>query len=137
MLVGTREHIQPPQDKFQITEWSSADQVSWTYLGPVLTTEEMPSDLRGDVYGPTIQEIAPGLWRMVFTADNLMNVLRQNSFTAVLAAGMTLTILTAGIDLSVGAVVGLSGVLCADRLAHGTVPGRVETSRGAVAALSA
>jgi ribose transport system permease protein len=54
-----------------------------------------------------------------FTVDNLANVLRQNAFPAIIAAGMTFTILTAGIDLSVGSVVGLSGVLCADTLAHG------------------
>jgi len=54
-----------------------------------------------------------------FSAANLSNVLRQNAFTAVLAAGMTFVILTAGIDLSVGSVVGLSGVLCADLLVRG------------------
>jgi ribose transport system permease protein len=54
-----------------------------------------------------------------FTIDNLSNVLRQNSFPAIIAAGMTFTILTAGIDLSVGSVVALAGVLCADVLVHG------------------
>jgi putative xylitol transport system permease protein len=54
-----------------------------------------------------------------FTVDNLSNVLRQNAFTAILAAGMTFVILTAGIDLSVGSVVGLAGVVCADVLVHG------------------
>lgn len=54
-----------------------------------------------------------------FTVDNLTNVLRQNAFPAVIAAGMTFVILTAGIDLSVGSVVGLSGVLCADVVVHG------------------
>jgi ribose/xylose/arabinose/galactoside ABC-type transport system permease subunit len=53
------------------------------------------------------------------TGGNLANILRQNAFTAVLAVGVTLTILTGGIDLSVGSVVALSGVLCADALAHG------------------
>lgn len=53
------------------------------------------------------------------TAGNLTNVLRQNSFTAVLAVGMTLTILTGGIDLSVGAVVALAGVLAAFVTANG------------------
>jgi ribose transport system permease protein len=53
------------------------------------------------------------------TAENLANVLRQNAFPAIIAAGMTFVILTAGIDLSVGSVVGLSGVLCADVLVHG------------------
>ena len=54
-----------------------------------------------------------------FTVDNLSNVLRQNAFTAILAAGMTFVILTAGIDLSVGSIVGLAGVVCADVLVHG------------------
>ncbi len=56
------------------------------------------------------------------TVDNLTNVLRQNAFTAVLAAGMTFVILTGGIDLSVGSVVALSGVVCADVLARGWPP---------------
>jgi ribose transport system permease protein len=46
-------------------------------------------------------------------------VLRQNAFTAILAAGSTFVILTAGIDLSVGSVVGLTGVTCAGVLVHG------------------
>ena len=54
-----------------------------------------------------------------FTPGNLSNVLRQNAFIAILAAGMTFVILTGGIDLSVGSVVGLSGVVCADLLARG------------------
>jgi len=54
-----------------------------------------------------------------FSTENVMNVLRQNAFTAIVSAGMTFVILTAGIDLSVGSVVGLSGVLCADVLVHG------------------
>lgn len=46
--------------------------------------------------------------------DNAMNVLRSVSINAILAAGMTLVILTGGIDLSVGstlAVAGCTGVL--------------------------
>jgi ribose transport system permease protein len=54
-----------------------------------------------------------------FSVDNLENVLRQNAFPAIIAAGMTFVILTAGIDLSVGSVVGLAGVLTADALVHG------------------
>jgi ribose transport system permease protein len=54
-----------------------------------------------------------------FTEANLANILRQNAFTAILASGMTFVILTGGIDLSVGSVVGLSGVICADLLVKG------------------
>ncbi|MHC4939085.1 MAG: ABC transporter permease [Planctomycetota bacterium] len=55
------------------------------------------------------------------TERNLENVLRQNSYTAILACGMTLTILTAGIDLSVGSVVALAGVVCAMLVAQGSI----------------
>jgi ribose/xylose/arabinose/galactoside ABC-type transport system permease subunit len=46
-----------------------------------------------------------------FTSRNLMNILQQASFSAIVAVGMTFVILTAGIDLSVGGVVALTGVL--------------------------
>lgn len=48
-----------------------------------------------------------------FTAGNLLNVLRQVSIYGILAIGMTFVILTGGIDLSVGAVVALAGLLAA------------------------
>jgi ribose transport system permease protein len=53
------------------------------------------------------------------TPTNLGNVLRQNAFTAIVAGGMTFVILTGGIDLSVGSVVALAGVACADALVRG------------------
>jgi len=46
-----------------------------------------------------------------FTAENILNVTLQTSITAIIAAGMTFVILTAGIDLSVGAMVAFSGVI--------------------------
>jgi ribose/xylose/arabinose/galactoside ABC-type transport system permease subunit len=55
-----------------------------------------------------------------FTQANLLNVLRQNAFIAILAAGMTFVILTGGIDLSVGSVVALAGVVSAGLMASGT-----------------
>jgi ribose transport system permease protein len=45
------------------------------------------------------------------TVTNVLNVLRQASLTFLIASGLTLTILTAGLDLSVGANVGLSACL--------------------------
>jgi ribose/xylose/arabinose/galactoside ABC-type transport system permease subunit len=66
-----------------------------------------------------------------FTPDNLANVLRQNAFPAIIAAGMTFVILTGGIDLSVGSVVALSGVLCADVLVKGWgIPAAVAVGLG-------
>lgn len=45
------------------------------------------------------------------TAANLMNVARQASINVVLATGMTFVILTRGIDLAVGSVLGVTAVL--------------------------
>ncbi|MBA2596263.1 MAG: ABC transporter permease [Chloroflexota bacterium] len=47
---------------------------------------------------------------------NLMNVLRQTAIVGVLGIGMTFVILTAGIDLSVGATLALSAVMLAGTL---------------------
>ena len=48
-----------------------------------------------------------------FTVSNLLNIALQTSIIAIVAIGMTLVILTAGIDLSVGSVMALSGALAA------------------------
>jgi ribose transport system permease protein len=54
-----------------------------------------------------------------FTFQNLMNVLRQASLQFILSAGLTLVILTGGIDLSVGAVLGLTACLGASLIVSG------------------
>src|ERR1041385_3886382 len=47
------------------------------------------------------------------TFDNLMNVFRQSAVNVLLALGQLLVIVTAGIDLSVGSMLGLSCVIAA------------------------
>lgn len=54
------------------------------------------------------------------TRYNLFNVLRQSAVTGILAAGMVFVITTGGIDLSVGAVVAVVGVITAGLLQSGT-----------------
>jgi ribose transport system permease protein len=46
-----------------------------------------------------------------FTTDNILNITLQISIIAIIAVGMTFVILTAGIDLSVGAIVAFTGVI--------------------------
>jgi ribose transport system permease protein len=46
-----------------------------------------------------------------FSTNNLINVVRQASINIVLATGMTFVILTGGIDLAVGSVLGMTAVL--------------------------
>jgi ribose/xylose/arabinose/galactoside ABC-type transport system permease subunit len=47
------------------------------------------------------------------TVSNLTNIATQSSFLLIIAVGMTFVILTGGIDLSVGSVYALGGVLAA------------------------
>lgn len=46
-----------------------------------------------------------------FTVNNLFNILQQTSVNAIMAVGMTLVILTSGIDLSVGSLLALTGAV--------------------------
>lgn len=46
-----------------------------------------------------------------FNPGNLINVARQASLTGVVAVGMTFVVLTAGIDLSVGSILALVGII--------------------------
>src|SRR6476469_236090 len=53
------------------------------------------------------------------TLDNGLNVLRQISINLCLSIGMTMVILSGGIDLSVGSVLALSGAVAAGLLKDG------------------
>lgn len=56
------------------------------------------------------------------TSDNLFNVGAQTAVTAIIAMGMTLVIITAGIDLSVGSVAALAGVVGAKAMSSWGIP---------------
>ena len=53
---------------------------------------------------------------------NLSNVLRQTSVNTIIGVGMTMVIITAGIDLSVGAILALAGVLSTAVIMKGFPP---------------
>jgi ribose transport system permease protein len=53
------------------------------------------------------------------TVSNLLNVLEQTSINAIIAVGMTYVIISGGIDLSVGSLLALSGVVLATLLHQG------------------
>ena len=50
---------------------------------------------------------------LFFTSDNILTLLRQAFFNAIMAAGVSVVIITAGIDLSIGSVWALSAVVMA------------------------
>lgn len=62
--------------------------------------------------------IAPGF----FSVQNLVNIALSIAVTGILAVGMTAVMVTGGIDLSVGSVVALSGVVAAMAAAHSGAP---------------
>lgn len=55
------------------------------------------------------------------TISNLANVARQASIVGIIGVGMTFVILTAGIDLSVGSIVGFAAITLASLMAAGVV----------------
>lgn len=56
------------------------------------------------------------------TMQNLLNILQQSSFVGIVSIGMTFVIIVAGIDLSVGSVLALSGMIVSLLLVSGMNP---------------
>ena len=68
------------------------------------------------------------------TPRNMSALLLDNAFLLILAVGMTFVIVTGGIDLSVGSVLALTGILGAKLLSAGVSPSLVvpvDDGRGA------
>jgi ribose transport system permease protein len=65
------------------------------------------------------------LWALTphfLTVSNLLNVAQQTSINAIVAVGMTFVILSGGIDLSVGSIVAISGVVLGTLLQSQALP---------------
>ena len=63
------------------------------------------------------------LTRKFLTVSNIVNVLQQATINGCVALGMTLVIITGGIDLSVGSIMALSGMIMAQLMVAGTPVG--------------
>jgi ribose transport system permease protein len=70
-----------------------------------------------------------------FTTENLLNISLQASITAIIAAGMTFVILTAGIDLSVGSLVAFAGILATSVIKINIPPVYLSLTLGILAGL--
>jgi len=87
--------------------------------------------LRGDVVRQASNLLGCLALFLIFSAltssfyqpANLIDILLQSAINAVIAVGMTLVIVTRGIDLSVGSIVGLSSMVASDVLNHSLVGG--------------
>jgi ribose transport system permease protein len=97
------------------------------------TTTEAPREERVITFGDVFGRDAGGIIVLLIlfggltllsdqflTPDNLANLARQVAIFGIIAIGQLLVILTAGIDLSVGSVLGLSGCVAAELLFHGS-----------------
>jgi ribose transport system permease protein len=60
---------------------------------------------------PRIMTARSHSWPNFLKADNLLNIANQIAVIAIIAVGMTMVIIAAGIDLSVGSLIALSAVL--------------------------
>jgi ribose transport system permease protein len=96
-------------------------------------TDRLPEGTRERLSEAVSQLAAAGALIVVFlylsfasssflTSDNLFNVGAQTAVTAIIAMGMTLVIITAGIDLSVGSVAALAGVFGAQMMSKYGIP---------------
>lgn len=56
------------------------------------------------------------------SVKNLLNIGRQVSMIGICAVGMTMVLLTGGIDISVGAIIALTGVICSMLVVESGVP---------------
>lgn len=84
---------------------------NWGPLKPKklnLTAEEFPSLSGIKVFKPQSY-----MWSDFLTLQSLKTLVYQNAVIAIIAIGMTLVIITAGIDLSVGSLLALCGVTTA------------------------
>lgn len=71
------------------------------------------------------------------TANNLSILSKHIAVYAILAVGMTFVVLTGGIDLSVGSIAGLSGIVAGYVLTQGVVFGGVAHYPGVIVAVAA
>ncbi len=74
------------------------------------------SDLEGDfpgLGGPRVITPRGYRWPNFLKSENLLNIANQIAVIAIIAIGMTMVIITGGIDLSVGSLLALSAVLAA------------------------
>lgn len=85
---------------------SAALRATGTIVGLAVLLELLNAATHGDFLAP----------------NNVLNILRQIAVIAVLGAGQTFVIITAGIDLSVGSLIALTGVLMAGTLANSSNP---------------
>ena len=88
-----------------------------------LRTLNMIFELRAFIALAVLIVVFSALSDSFLTVTNVITMTKHVAINAVLALGMLLVILKGGIDLSVGSIVGLSGVVCGELLNGIKIPG--------------
>ena len=100
------EKSSPPVSQFVLSKFQRAGVYFWRNQKPLIAL--------------LIMAVAFAVFtKYFFTFHNLINVARQTSISAILAAGMTLVLTLGEIDLSVGSNAGFCGVVAAFLLKRG------------------
>jgi ribose transport system permease protein len=84
---------------------SASVALNWTVFADLQT--DYP-----ELGNPQLVAPEPYRWPVFLNRSNLLNIASQISIIAIIAIGMTMVIITAGIDLSVGSLIALSAVIC-------------------------
>lgn len=117
-LIGKTIHIDrvandPPSARAAILEMIAARQAPDLLIATEDTGKWLPRVLERIPAAGNIPLITPGSyrWPIFLQKDNLLNIANQIVVIAIIAVGMTMVIITGGIDLSVGSLVALSAVI--------------------------
>lgn len=107
-LNGTPQEIRAFLEGLADSSGMNAVIATTSALLPVVLAikAQLPSLQSAEVVSPL-----PRRWPTFLLADNIRNVANQITVIAIIAIGMTIVIITAGIDLSVGSLIALCAVL--------------------------
>jgi ribose transport system permease protein len=105
---------EPVEIRRQIDELSDSAKV--TLIATSVSSAPVAFAIKNEIprfAGTAVISPPPYRWPTFLLPDNLRNVANQIVVIAIIAIGMTLVIITAGIDLSVGSLIALSAVVTA------------------------
>jgi len=93
---------------FVVTQYAASEWQVLTAAGRAELAREFPSLAPMEVIKP-----ASYVWPTFLMPSHLLTVANQTALVAIVAIGMTMVIIAGGIDLSVGSLIALSGVITA------------------------
>src|SRR6185436_18254425 len=100
----------------------SVDVIACTPVAATWTVFEGLAKQSPNLATTKLAVVSPYRWPNFLKRENLLNIVNQISVIAIVAVGMTLVIITGGIDLSVGSLIAFSAVVTASLIRdHGGV----------------